>query len=131
MKKPAFKPQTQKFDKNALIQERTVTILTKEDKFSKFDMPWISKLRVKDNLEVIKLSKQLTSTIPAPPSFYESDLKKTLKNSPKNNNRLWNFNNVDFDSNGNTNELNHLINPFGKYTPTRTYIFIKDHIYFI
>ena len=46
-------------------------------------MPWISKLRVKDNLEVIKLSKQLASTVPSPPSFYEEDLKKAIKNSPK------------------------------------------------
>lgn len=40
-------------------------------------MPWISKLRVKDNIEMARLAKRTTkeTTVPAPPAFYEEDLK--------------------------------------------------------
>lgn len=77
VKKPGYKPTIQKFDKTSLTQERTVSVLTKEDNFSKFDMPWISKLRVKDNAELARLARRTTkeSTIPAPPTFYDEDLK--------------------------------------------------------
>lgn len=57
--------------------------MTKEDNFNKFDMPWISRLRVKDNLEAMRLAKKMTkeSTVPIPPSFYDEDVKG--KGSPK------------------------------------------------
>lgn len=77
VKKPGYKPIIQKFDKSSLTQERTISVLTKEDNFNKFDMPWISKLRVKDNIEMARLAKRTTkeTTVPAPPAFYEEDLK--------------------------------------------------------
>ena len=57
VRKPGYKPIIHKYDKDSLTQEKTVSVLTKEDNFNKFDMPWISKLRVKDNLEMARLSK--------------------------------------------------------------------------
>lgn len=41
-------------------------------------MPWISKLRVKDNSEIARLysKKGIEQTTPLPPSFYESDIQK-------------------------------------------------------
>ena len=90
VKKPVYKPVIQKFDKTSLTQERTISVLTKEDNFNKFDMPWISKLRVKDNIEMARLAKRTSkvTTVPAPPTFYDEDIKKTMKKSPKNNNRV-------------------------------------------
>ena len=33
---------------------------------------------------------------------------------------MWNFNSIDFNPVGNTNELTHLINPHDKYSPTKS-----------
>lgn len=122
LKKPDYKPKIQKYDKTSLTQEKTVSVLTKEDNFNKFDMPWISNLRVKDNAELMRLSIKpiRESTVPAPPSFYDEDVRKINEKSPKARNRLWNFNNVDFNVSGNTNELQHLIKPQPKGSPTRS-----------
>lgn len=91
LKKPKHKPVGQKFDKTSISQERSVSVLTKEDHFNKFDMPWISRLRIKDNAELAKLSndKKFEATAPMPPSFYENDLSKARK--------FTNLHNVDID----------------------------------
>jgi hypothetical protein len=121
LRKPIHKPIVQKYDKTSLNQERTVSALTKEDNFNKFDMPWISNLRVKDNAELARLSQRVReSTVPMAPSFYDEDLSKvqTRQGNIKNSLRLSNV--VDVDAKGNTNDLQHLMRPHDKGSPTRS-----------
>jgi hypothetical protein len=120
LSKPKHKPIIHKFDKSGINTERTVTILTKEDNFNKFDMPWISNLRVKDNSELLRLGRNVTkeSTVPIPPSFYDEDLTRFNSKSPRTKNGLIRRN-LDVDIEGNTNELQHLILPHDKGSPTR------------
>ena len=117
LKKPNHKPKVIKFDKDSVTQERTTSVLTKEDNFDKFDMPWISKLRVRDNAEIVRMyskDKKIESTSPAPPSFYETDLTKTRKNTK--------LHNVDFNCRGNSNEYQHLIKPGQRGPATKSEI---------
>lgn len=116
LKLPHHKPKIMKFDKTSVDQERTVTILTKEDNFDKFDMPWISRLRIKDNAEMIRIysKKKFEQTVPAPPSFYENDLHKAGK--------FTHHHNVDFDFNGNTSVFEHLMKHKATGAPTNSEI---------
>jgi hypothetical protein len=120
LRKPIHKPVKEKFDKTSLTQEKTVNILTKEDNFNLFDMPWISNLRNMDNSELARL-KNMTGkdqTVPSPPSFYDEDLKKFSSRSPQRKDHLNRI--VDFDVNGNPNELWHLIKHNTKGSPTNS-----------
>eukprot|EP00343_Euplotes_focardii_P001977 CAMPEP_0205798910 /NCGR_PEP_ID=MMETSP0205-20121125/8_1 /ASSEMBLY_ACC=CAM_ASM_000278 /TAXON_ID=36767 /ORGANISM="Euplotes focardii, Strain TN1" /LENGTH=225 /DNA_ID=CAMNT_0053059349 /DNA_START=211 /DNA_END=888 /DNA_ORIENTATION=- len=98
-----------------MVQEKTVTIQTKEDNFNLFDMPWISNLRVMDNAEMARLNKRSgkESTVPAPPSFYDTDVSASNKKGTK-------FQNVDFKLIGNSTELSHLIQNKSKGSPSRS-----------
>lgn len=62
---------------------RQISPLTMEDKFSKFDMPWISNLRRDDPDAPMILNGQKNEnkgakgpTIANPPSFFENSVKK-------------------------------------------------------
>jgi hypothetical protein len=69
------------FDETGSVQyQRDSGPLTFEDNFSNFDMPWLATLRDRSytaqSASITQRKKQLVSTIPNPPSFYEDDMKK-------------------------------------------------------
>lgn len=82
-------------------------------------MPWIARLRDKDYAEQIRLSQKTNkeSTVPMPPSFYEDDMQKVTQRTSSSKNTWLDTGNVAIH--GNTNELQHLIKPKDKGSPTK------------
>lgn len=82
MKMPKHKPQKTKYfnDGGDAQYRREVSPLTMEDKFSKFDLPWLSTLRDRaysaQSAVGAKRTKLFSNTVPNPPSFYEDDIQK-------------------------------------------------------
>lgn len=82
MKLPKHKPLKSKyFNEGGNAQyRREVSPLTMEDKFSKFDLPWLSTLRDRaysaQTAVGRKRTKLFANTVPNPPSFYEDDINK-------------------------------------------------------